>query len=127
MHKYFKEIDYIHEAKKWRLNSILFIVTAIIIPFVSLTGILKPTTEDFSIWFQRSGALVVLLASLAEYHAFQMLNIFAPVEMANEPEITSKVNYCNQAKKLIIVAAICIGAGTVIWGYGDILYQNIPF
>jgi len=124
MHKYFKEIDYISEAKKWRLNSILFIATAVSLPLIALTGILKPEAEELSIWFQRSGALMVLVSSLSEYHAFQMLNTFSPVEMANQPELTSKVNYCNQAKKLIIVAAICIGIGTVIWGYGDILYES---
>jgi len=125
INKYFKQIDYIKEVKKWRLNSILFILTAIPIPFLAYIGLFMPSNEDIQIWFQRSGSLIVLISSLAEYHAFKMLNTFNPIEMANEPEFTTKIQYSNQAKILIIVSAICIGIGTIIWGYGDILYRNL--
>lgn len=123
MNDMFAQIDYECEAKKYRKNSVILILIAMCIPVIAYTGILKPNIDSIQIWFQRSGALIVFVSSVAEYHAFKMRNIFSPVKMAIEPKATIKIKYSEQAEKIIYFAAILIGCGTIIWGYGDLLYK----
>ncbi len=78
-----------------------------------------------SIWFQRSGSLIVLFASISEYHAFKILSTYSPPELTNTPEITRKILHCNQARMIMIASACLIGVGTIIWGYGDLLYEVV--
>lgn len=119
--KYFAKIDYSKSAKCYRDLCIFCLLISLFIPFFGAFGFLMPTTERVDIWFQRSGSLVVLISSLAEFFAVSMMNVFNPIKLANEPDFTTKVTYGSQAKALIIVSALFICAGTVIWGYGDLL------
>jgi len=119
----FSEVDYESEAKKYRNNSLVLIVIAMFIPVVSYSSIFKPDIDSVEVWFQRSGALIVFVASVAEYHAFKIISTFTPARLAKDPDISIKIKYSDQAHKLIYFAATIIGFGTIIWGYGDLFYQ----
>jgi len=116
----FKNVNYEQDAKFNKITGIAFLLVAILVPILSLSGVLKPTSESSGIWFQRSGSLIVLFGSLAEYFSIRMHNVFSPTLLANEPLFKIKAIYCLQAKKLMAISALFILAGTVVWGYGDL-------
>jgi len=117
----FKHVNYEQDAKFNRRTVIIFLLAAILTPILSLSGVLQPASEPLDVWFQRSGSLIVLFASIAEYFSIKMHNVFSPTLLANEPLFNTKAIYCLQAKKLMAFSALFILAGTVIWGYGDLL------
>ena len=103
---------------------------------VILIGIFNNiTTEPNSIWFQRSGSLIVTLSILAEILYLSIKRIVSEVIIDygdNNPRTfieNHKLNHKNTSKftpnlsivlePLIITLAIL---GTIIWGYGDLLY-----
>lgn len=117
----FKYINYEQDAKKYRLVVIFAWLAFAAIPLLAILGFLKPSDEPLNIWFQRSGSIMVLIASFAEYYSIKMDNVFSPTLLANEPLFNTKAKYCLQAKKLMAISAIFIGLGTLVWGYGDVL------
>lgn len=116
----FNHVNYEQDAKFNRGVVCIFLLVAILIPILSLFGVLKPATESLGIWFQRSGSLIVLFGSIAEYFSIQMHNVFSPTLLANEPLFNTRAIYCLQAKKLMAISALFILTGTVVWGYGDL-------
>jgi len=104
------------ELKKWKI----LIALALLSPLFLL--LLKPVNESIGMWVQRSGAIIVVLALLAEIKAIS----------AERLAITSEMSflYCNiylnnkYKKKVKIVTFatyFVVAIGTLIWGYGDIL------
>lgn len=117
----FKHIDHEKEAKKNRTIVFFSILAFLVIPALTLSGVLKPENESLCIWFQRSGSLMVLIASFSEYFSIKMLNVFSPAHITNEPVFNTKLKYTLQAGSLMTVSAILIAIGTIVWGYGDLL------
>jgi hypothetical protein len=91
-------------------------------PLLSLP--LRPSTESFETWAQRAGAIMVVIALLAEIkinalsrlaikhdHTFLYCHIF----LKNKYE--KRLDICNY------LTFIFISAGTVVWGYGDVLLK----
>lgn len=121
----FKSINYEQAVKKCRIIIAFTLFVAIFIPIAALTGVLKPETELINIWFQRSGSIIVILSSLAEYYSIKMHNVFSPVHITNEPTFNVKLKYSLQAKKLMAISAFFIFVGTIIWGYGDLFFYAV--
>ena len=120
----FKRIDFERDARYYRVVIYILFFVMSLIPLLAVLEVLKPENESSGIWLQRSGSLVVLLASLAEYFAFKMHGVFSPEYLTNEPLFNTKLKYCLQAKRLMAVAALFIGLGTIIWGYGDLFFYK---
>lgn len=83
-------------------------------------GIFKPEEENISVWFQRSGSLIVMLAVIVE---FNLLSIHTYLNSArihfNEYEDLKK-KYGVKHNIFSVFTVIIAIAGTVIWGYGDL-------
>lgn len=94
-------------------------IIAISIPF-SMVSPYLPIDETLSIWFQRSGSLMVIIAIITEFKLFSLndyfdLNntrMFAPVDL---PKTYKSIYYA-----ITIAALMSMLIGTLIWGYGDI-------
>ena len=105
--------------KKWFF---FFMLLSILIPVLALV-FPAPPGEPHDIWFQRSGALIVLCAVAAEYNLIKVNNFLSPdaspiTSLANLEERFQKV--ASRYNKGAATAAII---GTVIWGYGDWFYR----
>ncbi|RNL61411.1 hypothetical protein [Zhongshania marina] len=120
----FKKVDHEKEAKKYRTLALLFIGFYILIPILALMGAMKPESEALGIWFQRSGSVMVLFASIAEFFSVKMHGVFNPAHLTNEPLFNTKLKFSLQSFKLMAVSAVLIGLGTLIWGYGDIFVKS---
>ncbi|MGY2184704.1 hypothetical protein [Pseudomonas sp. SDO5591_S426] len=90
----------------------LLVVGAICLAVAAYAGFLKPETDQPGQWFSRSGALITVLAIFAEQVVSRMLS-----RMHNG--IQPKVRWLVAPRA---VAFALIIAGTVVWGYGDLMY-----
>jgi hypothetical protein len=106
-------------------RKLFFIFTAlsILMPMISLTGLLKPSSEALGFWFQRSGATTVVFAVFAELKATNMLSSFKPAGMVNRSFHSTRDKYIKQVKIYNYIALFLIVFGTVIWGYGDLILK----
>jgi hypothetical protein len=93
---------------------------AFIAPILSF--LVRPDSESFDIWFQRSGAIIVVLSLFAEIkvnelsrlaikqdHTFLFCHIFLKSKYEKKLSI---FNY---------LTLIFTSIGTVVWGYGDVV------
>lgn len=91
--------------------SMLFIMT-------SMMGSLKPSNELAEVWFQRSGSIAVVLAILAEIGLFSLT-------LRNESLVENM--YLQKLGRWIdtgeILAKTMLVVGTLVWGYGDLIYR----
>lgn len=82
-------------------------------------------TSDGS-WFARSGSLMVLLAAVAEYWNFgitQKLNEKAAEATKYYNSTPEKWRVPRKRKFVHSVVVFTLVAGTLIWGYGDLLFS----
>ncbi|WP_224795597.1 hypothetical protein, partial [Pseudomonas fluorescens] len=90
----------------------LLVVTALGIAAAAYFGLFNPRPNEPGAWFSRSGALVTVLAIFAEQIVSRMLG-----RMHNgiQPKVRWLVYPRACAFALIIL-------GTIVWGYGDLLF-----
>lgn len=112
---------YVVKARYNRKIFILFIALSLLFPGLAFLGIFLPEGEKLSVWFQRSGSLMVLFSVIAEYYALKMSDLFFPVEMQGEPLHIDKVRFTKQSKICAGLAVFVICLGTIVWGYGDLV------
>jgi len=74
------------------------------------------------VWFGRSGAIVVIWGGMAE-SLLAVYGIGSIIQGITEPDV---VAFKSEQKLLISLGqysgAFIVVAGTLIWGYGDLLY-----
>ncbi|GAB0109223.1 hypothetical protein [Pseudoalteromonas distincta] len=117
------ECRYGNVILKERKLFFIFTVLSILMPMISLTGLLKPSCEALGFWFQRSGATTVVFAIFAELKAANMLSVFKPAGMVNRSFHSTRDKYIKQIKIYNYIALFLIVLGTVIWGYGDLILK----
>lgn len=83
---------------------------------------LLPVSETQSTWFQRSGAVVVVLTVWVQFE-LQSVKIYFDKDAYSVPFLLPK-NYWSSYSFVSISNVIAMVLGTVIWGYGDILYKG---
>lgn len=106
-----------------------FIVVLLAIAFLApvtvnaFFGALKPAAESSGVWFQRSGAISTVFALLAAtLQADASRKLWTPGFLADAEKLAiltsfeGKFSICQNLSFLFTVL------GTVIWGYGDILF-----
>ena len=112
---------YIDPIKKESLWFYIFTILAIMMPLLSLIIPIKPSSEELSSWFQRSGAAMVVCSLIAESKAISIYNILNPSGFVvlgfNEAERQFK----NRPMLFNRISFLIIAVGTLIWGYGDLM------
>ena len=86
-------------------------------------------TNDFY-FFQRSGAVLCFFAILAEFRINRVKEKITITDsdfrhLKNLDLIHLNFHDTNYCKGLQMLAHICLGLGTLIWGYGDIPFRQI--
>jgi hypothetical protein len=114
-------IDPQHEKRINRvlLRACLFCVLATTIPCVLSLLPFKPPSEPFSLWFQRSGAVMTAFAVFAQVAASNLYNEIQGSDFAESWAAFHK--YENAQRAISITSTVLVIVGTLIWGYGDIL------
>lgn len=105
------------------LISAFFLLIALIIPFLAISGVLMPEYEKVNTWFQRSGSLTVIFAAISEVIAFSVVTKLEPSGTRGDQFYKFKGKYGVFVKALKVSALLVIMIGTFVWGYGDIFLK----
>lgn len=115
-------------AKKELLASVPILLLAVIAPLLGWFGFLKGH-HDAGSWFQRSGSITVLFALWAEYNFFKLSENLNPrsengltyQNILNTDALHNEFSGYLRVSK--VIAAMMAILGTIICGYGDLLYS----
>lgn len=99
----------------------LLIIIGVLAPILSLTVDYRPDGENFSTWFQRSGSVLVLFTVFAELNLTSLYSTILPGNHTIVDPGTYTEKYKNIYIVLTYLAALLAIAGTIIWGYGDLI------
>lgn len=112
-----KKLKYV--KRHWLIYAaICFLSPLILIFFV-------PHGEDSSIWFQRSGSIVIVFSLLAELRSIEYKSLV--ISHASSFLLCNKLihyKYNSTANLINNLTLFLITFGTLIWGYGDILFKK---
>lgn len=112
------------------LTTLPLLFLSIAIPIAAWHGVYQ-YDEDVTIWFQRSGSLMVFFSVWLEYKLFKISNLTNPIskdgltfeDLAHRDALNN--HYGVRLKSYKYVSAVLAIIGTVIWGYGDILMKHV--
>ena len=87
----------------------------------------SPLTEQPEYWFARSGAIMILLSAIIEYrfsnHTFSKIKQTIQIAILTKKPINVYIS--NEQENIAKVAHSFIVIGTLVWGYGDLLYKYL--
>ncbi|PSB85501.1 hypothetical protein [Photobacterium damselae] len=115
------------KVKRELLTSVPILLLAFIFPILAWFGILQ-LEDNSAIWFQRSGSITVLFAVWVEFKLFKLAGLTNPIsENGKTYDDMRKSDYLqtHNLKKIQIIkylSAVLAISGTVIWGYGDLIF-----
>lgn len=105
-------------SNTWFISTLAFIVLSISL-FHSMV------TND-SHWFQRSGSIIVLLGVLIAARRVIRLGKDYQNEDLNLPDETPEgKNVLLDQRSEFIIGPIVAVLGTIIWGYGDLIFEAL--
>jgi hypothetical protein len=117
--------DYEKSIRRAFLQVAILSLCAVVPPLFSLTGIFLPDDEPLGQWFQRSGAVMTVLAGLAHFKAAGIATtIIAGGTFAETWEAYHKYNRLQILAAWFSLALVIIG--TLIWAYGDLVFPEPP-
>lgn len=102
----------------------LLLIPALAAPIFAYYGFLMPDSELQGVWFQRSGSIAVIIAIFSEL-LLAKLNSYPGLQSS----LKDIGNYGDPIwfhlffyKLVYFTAGLIAVIGTIIWGYGDLLY-----
>ena len=104
-------------------TSVPILIVASVVPVASFYGIGAPTHEAVAQWFQRSGSLVVMLTVFIELYLFTVTGDVFPSGIISEQEGRLAERYSTPVQLVKVASVAGAVSGTVIWGYGDIIWR----
>ncbi|MCG7568533.1 hypothetical protein MHM89_01205 [Pseudoalteromonas sp. CNC9-20] len=113
--------DYYDKKIRKSLGLILLMfIASLVVLTGAYCGLIKPDTEPTSIWFQRAGSLVTLMAIACDLFLYR-----SPQGFADLGEINSLKNNGSLIILSRVIVVIMPVIGTLVWGYGDLIYLGI--
>lgn len=117
----FESPNYEAEIKSALLAFFAFFLLSMLSPAFPFLGIFKPDSQQFNLWFQRSGAPMVVFALLAQMKATEVFNILNPTVMVDVSFSEIERRYRVYPKLCNVISLVLTAIGTIIWGYGDLM------
>ena len=114
-----------HEKRvRRRIAMIVFLGTISVLPcLLSFIVVLRPSGESFGSWFMRSGAAMAVLGLLAQVKSSDLLEM---IRGGTFGESWAMYHKYSRTQRLVSGLSIVLSvAGTIIWGYGDLLIQAL--
>ena len=95
-------------------------LSCLIVALLAWHGVLNIFGDTPELWFQRSGSIIVVIAALSEYYLFDIKSAF-PKEAYAVPYALKEWEK-DRLRYIEYSGFILMAAGTLVWGYGDLLY-----
>lgn len=100
-----------------------YLVRLAVISFMVLVIFLKPDDQDIATWFARSGSILVVLAVISEIWLSRTQNeVFKENSFGLYCQLYVEKRFKTQAKWSQLFDLSVGVIGTVIWGYGDLIW-----
>ena len=109
------KLSILKEYKQFEIE-ILLLFISIIWVFISLF-----ISEN---WFARSGSIMVLFSVIIEYRLLKAHNdmVNRKVQASVHTRRALKITVLEEHKKISFITHIFLVVGTLIWGYGDLIF-----
>ena len=111
------------KASNFKTEAILLFIAYVIM----LVSAIASVKTGNALWFSRSGSLVVLISAFIQFRNYstqQKLNEIAQESTAYYGAEPEKWKIPKIRKTFDKVVLFTIVLGTVVWGYGDLLFKN---
>lgn len=80
---------------------------------------------DNGLWFSRSGSVIVLLCVIVEFRLGNLRQLgYEDAQKASQHDIVSSGMLPIHKKLIGWIAHVQIILGTIVWGYGDLLFHH---
>ena len=114
-------------VEKRIFTAIILLLFAVIIPVLATQGYLLPTSSSIPSWFQRSGAIIVLLGATVEILIYRLPDCIHGD--GNHPDYPPAFDDGGMHEKIYhlvkVIGIIVVIFGTIICGYGDLILKSI--
>lgn len=117
-----------HEQKveaAWHSVMCLLALAALLLIALPCADALRPTSDSMAQWFQRTGAPVTVFAFLAQNKAGHLSALLTPGGFGSAELVLLRKQYMPKQKWGMRVSTGLTVIGTIIWAYGDILFNNV--
>jgi len=108
-------------VKKTLLFGIVTIAIGLTLPVLAIVVSVRPEGEQLNTWFQRSGSIMVIVAVWAEVKLSSIHHLLNPTGVYTNDCLKMREEYGTYYNLIIWLVALVAVAGTLIWGYGDLL------
>lgn len=103
----------------------VLLLIAALLGFLPFIEPLRPAGEALGTWWQRAGAPMAIFAFLAQNKAQRLGALITPGSFTSrEMEALRKAYRCSHQLGLFAASTLTV-AGTVIWGYGDLIVRSV--
>ena len=127
--------------RKYLKVEALIVFQIAVVSFLLIWGIaLNPTDEEQKIWFQRMGALMTIFSFYIEVLVYRYVQMWDSSSNEQKERLRQGVQTAiktldlpvqftigiNHKESIVLskwLAHVCMIAGTVIWAYGDLIYD----
>jgi hypothetical protein len=115
----------IFDKKSSPKTAFFLCVTGLVVSFVSFAVDMRVPPENVDL-FARSGAVLVLLGAVLEYHLSLGASIkrsYIPGSSVSMIQLAEYFNPTQEEKKMRPFAHFMVIYGTFVWGFGDIIFK----
>lgn len=109
----------------WRFVICLLALAALLLIALPCANALRPASDSMAQWFQRTGAPVTVFAFLAQNKASHLGDLITPGTFGSPEIMALRSRYLPKQKRGLWVATCLTIIGTIVWAYGDILFNNV--
>ncbi len=98
----------------------LLLLTLSIFGCLNFVPFMRPSFETAGSWFERSGALVGVMAMFIEFRSRRISNLLSNAMLQLPPSLFQKINQYASHESIIHKVVLVLGIlGAVIWSYGS--------
>lgn len=109
----------------WRSIACLLALAALLLIALPCAHALRPASDSLAQWFQRAGAPVTIFAFLAQNKASHLGDLLTPGTFGSPEVMALRSRYLPKQKRGLWFATCLTIIGTIVWAYGDILFNNV--
>ncbi|MDN7458565.1 hypothetical protein [Burkholderia cenocepacia] len=109
----------------WLSVAGLLALAALLLIALPCANALRPASDSMAQWFQRAGAPVTIFAFLAQNKASHLGDLITPGTFGSPEIMALRSRYLQKQKRGLWFATSLTIIGTIVWAYGDILFNNV--
>ncbi len=109
----------------WRAVAYLLALAAVLLIVLPCANALRPASDSMAQWFQRSGAPVTVFAFLAQNKASHLGDLLTPGSFGSLELMALRSRHLPRQKRGLWLSTCLTIIGTIVWAYGDILFNDV--